>query len=307
MSNPFQDFTEKVFVSLETGWNTFVFQIPGIILAILIIAVGIFVAGKIAQLTSKTLSRKTSDPLMVNFLTKTIRISFILLFLMYALRVAGLGDIATALLTAAGASAIIIGFAFKDIGENFISGVILAFNRPFHIHDTVSIGDIFGKVTNMEFRYTKLKTFDGRDVYIPNSDVIRKPVFNYTEDGYYRLSFNVGIAYEDKIEDAEKLILETVQITPGVIEDDNHENFIAVDELAVSTVNLKVNFWVNTLEYRREARKIRGNVIRNVKEALEANGFGLPADIKEIKLYGSQTSIPVRITHEEGSTDKKDK
>src|SRR5690606_28293054 len=147
---------------------------------------------------------------------------------------------------AAGAGAIVIGFAFRDIGENFISGIILAFNRPFHVDDTVGIGDIFGKVKAMEFRYTKLKTFDGRDVYIPNSDVIKKAVFNYTEDGYFRLEFMVGIDYEDDIELAKKVILEAVQNSEGVIENLEHECFVIVDSLGVSTVNLKVLFWTKT-------------------------------------------------------------
>lgn len=118
---------------------------------------------------------------MTNFLIKAIKTVFVIIVIMFGLKVAGLDGIATGVLTAAGASAVILGFAFKDIGENFISGIILSFNRPFNVNDTVSIGDIFGRVKSMEFRYTKLKTFDGKDVYIPNSDVIKKPVFNFTD------------------------------------------------------------------------------------------------------------------------------
>ena len=187
---------------------------------------------------------------------------------------------------------------YRDIGENLISGVILAFNRPFKINDTIQIGDIFGKVKNMEFRYTKLKTFDGRDVYIPNSDVIKKAVFNYTEDGYFRLEFVVGVAYEEVIEDVEQVILHAVSGVPGVIEDKDHETFVVADELATSTVNLKVYFWVETLEYRKQAAKIRSDVVSKVKDAIVKNGMSMPADIQEIKLYGSQTSIPVVIKQE---------
>lgn len=298
----FRQITEHLRASMEANWIEFIRQIPGIILAVLIIAMGILIASKIAGLARRVISRKTEDTIMVNFLGKAIKILLSGLVIMYALGIAGLDGIATGLFTAAGASAVIIGFAFRDIGENFISGIILSFNRPFNVDETVSIGDIFGKVKNIEFRYTKLKTFDGRDVYIPNSDVIKKPVFNYTEDGFYRFEFMVGIGYEDDIEEARQLVLFVLGQTEHVYADESHQYFIIADELSVSTVNLKVHFWIKTFEYGQEALMIKGRVIGAVKDALLKNGFNLPADIKEIKLYGSQTSIPVSI--EKSNWDK---
>ena len=214
---------------------------------------------------------------------------------MLALKAAGLGGVATGILTAAGASAVVLGFAFKDIGENFIAGIILAFNRPFNVEDTVEIGENFGKVKALVFRYTKLKTFDGKDVYIPNSDVIKKPVTNYTEDGFFRWNFTIGIAYEDNIDGAKRTVMEALRKEPKVIEDAEHENFVIEDELATSTVNLKVFFWVDTKDFRRQAMITKGNVVRAVKEALEENGYYMPADIQEIKLYGGEKEFPVRL------------
>lgn len=292
MNNQFEIVIKNLRLSIQEQWISFIQHIPGIIVAILIVALGVLIAGKIAQLSSKAISQKTNDRITVNFLTKGIKILFIGLFIMFALQVSGLQGIATGLLTAAGASAVIIGFAFRDIGENFIAGIILSFNRPFNVNDSVSIGDIFGKVKNIEFRYTKLNTFDGRDVYIPNSDVIKKPVYNYTEDGFFRFDFLVGIGYEDNIREAEVLILKTMKNTNHVYEDETHQNFVIADELAVSTVNLKIHFWVNTFEYGKDALMIKGEVISNIKEVLLAEGFNLPADVKEIKLYNTQKSIP---------------
>ncbi len=231
---------------------------------------------------------------MSRFLGKAIRFLVIITAIMLALKAAGLGGLATGILTAAGASAVVLGFAFKDIGENFIAGIILAFNRPFDVNDTVEIGDNFGKVKALEFRYTKLKTFDGKDVYIPNSDVLTEPVTNYTEDGFFRWSFIIGIAYEDNIVGAKQTVMEALKKDPMVIEDEDHQNFVIEDELATSTVNLKVFFWVDTKDFRMQAMITKGNVVRNVKEALEDNGYYMPADIQEIKLYGREKDIPLR-------------
>ncbi len=306
MQRYFQQFAENFFASLEEQWIIFSKQIPSIILAVLIVAIGVLIAMKVGQLSRRAIVTRTDDPITVNFLTKAIKILLSALFIMYALKIAGLDSIATGILTAAGASAVIIGFAFRDIGENFISGIILSFNRPFNVDETVNIGDIFGKVKNIEFRYTKIRTFDGRDVYIPNSDVIKKPVYNYTEDGFFRFDFVVGIAYEDDISAAEELIKETLRRTELVFEDEDHPNFIYADELGVSTVNLKVNFWVKTYEYGKEALTIKGRVVANVKVALLENGFGLPADIVELKLYNTQDSIPVSVSNKENGKPQYD-
>jgi small-conductance mechanosensitive channel len=290
--------TDQVINAVQENWSRFVEHIPAIALALAIAVIGLFVISRVTRMGKRYISSRSQDPLMTNFLSKSISLILGTIVLLFALRILGLTGIATAIFTAAGAGAVILGFAFRDIGENFISGIILSFNRPFNVDDTVQIGDIFGKVRTMEFRYTKLKTFDGRDVYIPNSDVIKKAVFNYTEDGFYRLEFTVGLAYEDTLDDARDLIVATVQKCEGVLSDEDHEVVAVVDELATSTVNFVVRFWVETLDYRKRSMQIRGNVITRVKEALEDNGFSLPADIQEIKFYGGQDSIPVSIREE---------
>lgn len=290
---------EKLKNAFLQNWNEFLKHVPDIVLAILIIAAGSFLANFITKLFKKAITKKSNDPLMTNFLSKAVKAILLILIIMFALNTAGLSSIAAGILTAAGASALVLGFAFKDIGENFISGVILSFSRPFNVNDTVKIDDIFGKVKALEFRYTKVKTFDGRDVYIPNSDIIKKAVYNYTEDGFFRLEFMVGIAYENNIEEALKLISETVKNTEGVVEDESHEVFVTADELAVSTVNLKVFFWVETIDYRKQALLIKSKVVTNVKNAVLENGISLPADITEIKLYDSETAIPVLLKKEE--------
>lgn len=271
-------------------------QLPGIAFGLLIIILGILIASWIGNFAMRRLSHRTKDPLMSRFLGKSIRFVLIVIAIMLGLDAAGFGGIAAGILTAAGASALIFGFAFKDIGENFIAGIILAFSRPFNIGDTVEVDQVFGKVLTMEFRYTKLKTFDGKDVYIPNSDVLRKPVTNYTEDGFFRWTFTVGIAYENDIEGAKQLIQKVLDEEPSVIEDKEHRNFIVEDELATSTVNLKVFFWLHTKDFRRVSSLAKGRVIKAVKETLEQNGYYLPADIQELKLYGGEKDFPVRLT-----------
>jgi len=289
---------ESISESFTNFSAKFIDQLPGIAIGIGIIILGVLLGAVIGNFVRKRLSLRTNDPLMSRFLGKTIKVVFIIISIMIALNAAGLQGIAAGILTAAGASAVVLGFAFKDIGENFIAGIILSFNRPFDVDDTVEVGSNFGKVKALEFRYTKLKTFDGKDVYIPNSDVLTQPVTNYTEDGFFRWSFIIGIAYEDNIEGAKQTVMDALHNQPDVIEDEEHENFVIEDELATSTVNLKVFFWVDTKDFRRMALITKGNVVRSVKEALEDNGYYMPADIQEIKLYGGEKDFPFRMVQD---------
>ncbi|PRP66460.1 mechanosensitive ion channel family protein [Nonlabens agnitus] len=298
-----ESFSEQISIALGNYYNHFVELLPRLGLGLIIIILGFLIAGYIGRFTSRRVKARTADPLMSRFLGQAIRLLLIIAFIVLSLQAAGFGNVSAGIFATAGASAVILGFAFKDIGQNFIAGVILSFNRPFNVNDTVEIGDNFGKVKALEFRYTKLKTFDGKDVYIPNSDVITRPVTNYTEDGFFRWDFMVGLDYEDDINLAKAVILKTLEDDPRVITDEEHQSYVAEDELATSTVNVKVMFWVDTTDYGRVATQTKGRVIGNVKKALMQEGFYLPADIQEIKLYGRESELNLSMKEIKSSDD----
>jgi len=295
---------DEILKRLEVYYEAFLKSVPRIGLAILILVLGIFIVNWLTSLFQKRVRRKSYDPLMSAFLAKAVKVVLIICVFLFTLQVAGLSGIAGAIFATAGASAIVLGFAFKDIAGNFLAGIILAFNRPFHVNDTVQIENVFGKVKTMEFRYTKIATFDGRNVYIPNTDVLTKPVFNYTEDGFYRTDFVVGIAYENDIEKAKEIIISCFDEDEDIVKDELHVNFVAEDELAASTVNLKVYFWVTTEDFRRGTLQTRGRMIKKVKTKLEENGFNLPANITELKFYDASNPISVMSTQDESVKKK---
>ncbi|MCB0452996.1 MAG: mechanosensitive ion channel family protein [Aequorivita sp.] len=287
---------ETIQNSLQNYYEEFLKILPRIALGILVVILGVLLAQLLTNFYKKRFQQKSEDPLMSRFLAQAVKVILIIISIMLALQVAGLDGIATGLLTAVGGGAIILGFAFQDIGKNFLAGIILAFNRPFNINDTIKVDGIFGRVKELSFRYSHIKTFDGRDIYIPNSDVLTKPVENYTADGFYRVDFTVGIGYEDDIEAAKKVIQGILDSNTEIIRDEFHENFVIEDELAASTVNLKVFFWVDTVDYRRASRVLRGLIIKQVKEALAKADFNLPSDVVELKLYKNTPEIPFKIS-----------
>src|SRR5690606_14554867 len=134
-----QDNTITISDAFLNFYNNLINQLPGIGIGILIVALGFLIAKWIGQFARKRIDARTHDPLMSKFLGQAIRYILVIFVIMIALRAAGMGGVATVILTAAGASAIVFGFAFKDIGKYFIAGIILAFNRPFDVNVSVEI------------------------------------------------------------------------------------------------------------------------------------------------------------------------
>ena len=95
-----------------------------------------------------------------------------------------------------GLSAFLVGFAFKDIAENSLAGVMLAFNRPFNVNDSIQVKDHMGRVMELNLRTTRIKTYDGKDIYVPNSVLLKESVTNFTRDGFIRQDFLIGIDYD---------------------------------------------------------------------------------------------------------------
>lgn len=268
--------------SLATSWAGFIDQVPAYLIAILFIGTGIFLTNRISSIVRERI-RQQGGPLMTNFLTSMIRLVFIVMLVMFSLRIAGLHGMATTLMTATGGVAVIIGFAFKDIGENFISGIILTFNRPFNRGDIVKIGDVMGRISSMEFRYTLVTSFDGKSVYIPNSDVIKKTVYNYTQNGNFRMEFIVGVGYQSDLNEVMKFIMQELDNTEGIFHDEPRDPYCLVDELGDNNINIKVLFWVHARDYRRDALMIRSQIIERVKSRLLKEGVSLATNIQEIR------------------------
>lgn len=134
-----------------------------------------------------------------------------------ALNILGFYGLATSILAGGGITAVILGFAFKDIGENFLAGFFMAFSRPFRTGDLIESEGLKGLVQTIELRHTHIRTADECDVYIPSAQLLSKPLFNYTRDGLRRGTFSVGIDYGDDADRACRLIQEKVAADEKVI------------------------------------------------------------------------------------------
>lgn len=269
---------------LSTDWPTIKHWliIGGIALATFLIF--LFLARKSRTLLSRRLIKRMDDDLLANFLAGIFGSIVILIGLLVVFRIIGLTGVISGMLAGAGISAFIIGFALKDIGENFLAGIILAFKRPFKIGDIVDISGIRGQVLSLNLRDTQIKTLDGKDVFIPNSILIKNPLINFTIDGYLRYDFMVGLDYGSDYMGAMSIIDSALRGIPGILEE-RKKVTVRVHEMAESTLNIEINFWVDTLDDSIGDLDIKSTAILNVLTSLEKAGFNLPAKIIELKTH----------------------
>jgi small-conductance mechanosensitive channel len=224
------------------------------------------------------------DDLLANFIAGIFKSIVILIGLLVVFRIIGLTGVISGMLAGAGISAFIIGFALKDIGENFLAGILLAFKRPFRVGDLVDIGGIRGTVLILNLRDTQIKTPDGKDVFIPNANIIKNPLVNFTIDGFLRYDFIVGLDYGSDYRGALNIIMEVIAEVEGVLTDTKKPNAWVL-ELSESTLNIQVAFWVNTFDRKVSDLEVRTNAIISVLTALEKAGFNMPAQVLEIKNF----------------------
>src|SRR5690606_23860716 len=190
-------------------WNEFgkyydklVELMPRLLLGIMTFLIVFFAAKLMRRLLAKYMARRTEELLIAQFVVRMIYLLMIIFGIVVALDIGGLDGTASNLLAGAGLSAIILGFAFKDIGENFLAGILLAFKRPFRIGDLVEIQGIKGRITNLDLRETLVNTYDGKDVFIPNAIIVKNPIVNFTLDGNFRDSFVIGLDYSANVDEA---------------------------------------------------------------------------------------------------------
>ncbi|MBF04872.1 MAG: mechanosensitive ion channel protein MscS [Flavobacterium sp.] len=268
--------------ALQKSWINFYEALPSIVFAILIFAIGLLIIRKLKGFAYSFIDKRSKDPLVSDFLVNVIALILTILLLVISLSILGLGEITDKILAGAGITTFIIGFALKDIGENFLSGIIMAFKRPFRIGDLIEIDGFKGKVTNMSLRETLIKTLDGKEVFIPNGLIAKNGLVNYTLDDLLRTEFVIGLDYNDNTEEALQVIESILQNEEGVLQ--YPEPFAVIDELATSTVNVRVSYWYMTNDIKVPGVKLKSNIMLKVFKSLLDKGFGLPSDIVEVKM-----------------------
>lgn len=291
---------QKMLETIDLFWDSFLALWPNLILAILFQLVFIFIGRALYSGFKKTAVKRSEDPFAVDFAGKAIKWLVYLMGMIIALNVLGFNNLANSLLTGAGISALIIGFALKDIFENLLAGVLLAVNRPFHTGNIIEISGVKGTVKGMDLRTTRIRNIEGKDIYIPNSIMIKEILTNYTKDGFLRMDFDIGMDVPSDLEKVKNLILEHLGKQAEIL--NKPEPNVLTTGVGAHTIDIKVLFWVNILTDKETppaylGATIKSRIIGEVKDLLLEHGFNMPNPILEHKMY--EKDQPIRLSIEQ--------
>jgi small conductance mechanosensitive channel len=176
------------------------------------------------------------------------------------------------LIAGLGITSVAIGFAFKDVLQNFFAGILILWRRPFVVGDEIKFQSYEGTVEEITTRSTRLRTYDGERAVLPNGDVYTSAILVRTAYQKRRVRLGVGIGYQDSIERARSVMREVLQRTEGVLPEPAPS--VLVTELAPSSVNFTVFFWTDS--HQTSVLKVTDSAMTGIKLALDEAGIDIP-------------------------------
>ena len=182
-----------------------------------------------------------------------------------------------------GISGVAIGFAFRDILQNFLAGILILLTEPFQIDDQIVFKDFEGTVENIETRATTIRTYDGRRIVIPNSELFNNSVTVNTAYENRRLEYDIGIGYGDDLDEAKRLMLEAMHGVDEVLKEPAPD--VLAMELAESSINIRARWWIKPPR-RIDDLRSRDRVISAIWQKLYIeNGIDLPYPTHQILFH----------------------
>lgn len=254
-------------------------MLPNFLVAVLAMFAFVMLARFVRNMVTKLLHRTTNNQALQNLLVRIVYFAILIVGLFVALGILELDKTVTSLLAGVGVIGLALGFAFQDIASNFISGVILAVRSPIQVGDIVSVSDHMGTVSETNLRVTTIKTFQGQEVFIPNSTILQNPIINYTTFGKRRIDLAVGVSYGENLRAVKELVLETIGKMEGVT--DHDKTIFTYTGFGGSSIDFEIKFWITYPEHPSYL-KMRSEAIMSIKEAFDAADIMIPYPIRTL-------------------------
>ncbi|MDX1413326.1 MAG: mechanosensitive ion channel family protein [Candidatus Promineifilaceae bacterium] len=280
------DFSE-VWSNLSHDVLQFVTRLPTILLAFLVFVLFVWLAGKLSLMAKRLVNAQGRSQNAGTVIALITRWGLILLGVLVALSIALPSFRASDLIQVLGISSVAIGFAFRDIFQNFLAGLIILLTDAFEIGDQIIVEseDLEGTVTDIHTRATMIQTYDDRKIVIPNATLFTNAVTINTATNRLRSGQVVGISYESDIDAAQALIQDAINSVDGVLSHPAPD--VLLDDLADSSVNLRARWW--TSAQRSDVLRVKSEVIRRIKNTLDENGIAIPFPTRHLLVTDSTT------------------
>ncbi len=268
---------------VDSWLDGFVKTLPNIVVAIIVFIIFIILAAIIKKAVNRAATsrgRSNLGEVLGGFLKSAVILLGGLVAATIIVPTLNPGDLIAGL----GVSSVAIGFAFKDILQNWLAGMLILIRQPFEIGDQIAVNGFEGTVGKIETRATIINTYDGQRAVIPNSDIYTNAVLVKTGNEFRRSQYDIGIGYADDIDEACEIIEKELRKIDGVENDPAPEVFAW--DLAASWVTLRARWWTDSK--RGNVVKQRSEVVRAVKKALDEAAIDMPYDTR-VHLFHDQT------------------
>ncbi|MEH6596255.1 MAG: mechanosensitive ion channel family protein [Colwellia polaris] len=246
---------------------------PQLLIALVIVLIT-YAFAKLARSIAKRILQKTKlRKSLINLLILFSSITIWIIGLMIAAIIAFPDLTPTKMLAGLGIGSVAIGFAFKDIFENFLAGIIILLRKEMRINDFIACEGYEGTVESILVRETHIRQPDGELVILPNSMLFKNPLTIRTDIAQRRTTIICGIAYGENVDEARSVIKQAVTDCKTVITDSRPVQIFA-NEFADSSINFEVTWWTGSKPIN--IRESRDEVIAAVKAALDKSGIEIP-------------------------------
>lgn len=224
--------------------------------------------------------KASANVFVQDVLRRVVRLGLLTVGVVLALRVLNAVALVSAILGAAGLVGLVLGLGFRDLAENYISGILLSLRQPFLPHDLVIIEGYEGKIIRLTSRATVIMTYDGNHVRIPNSTVFKGIVRNLTRNPARRFDFTVGVSYDTDLTRARDIGIEAIRAMDSVLADPPPDAWL--DAFGDWSITIHYFGWINS--HDTNYFKAKGEAIRIVKEALDAAGVCIPVPLYDLNI-----------------------
>jgi small conductance mechanosensitive channel len=246
-------------------------QLPLILVAVVVTGLFWFIGSLIGRIAPRY-GWFGINPMIKNVISRLFTAVFVIAGIIIALDILDVTALFGAVVGTAGIAGLAIGFAFKDIVENYLAGLLLSIRALFSINDHVLVGDHEGRVVRLTSRELVVMTLDGNHVLIPNAMVFKSVIVNFSRNRLRRFDFTVGVGVSEDLLEVRKLGLQTLDAMNGVIEDPGP--YMRIVNLGDFAINVQFFGWIDQRE--SDLFKVRSEAIRLIKEAFDAAGIEMP-------------------------------
>jgi small conductance mechanosensitive channel len=262
-------------------WETFQAQgvnfLIDVVVALLILGAGVWLAGWCSRMLRKILGKRQIEPVVATFLGNIARIAIIGLAIVISLDQAGVDT--TALAAVLAAAGLAVGLALQGSLANFAAGTLLILFRPFKEGDFVEAGGSMGIVEEIGLLLTVMRTPDNKKVFVPNSNVLSNTVTNFTANDTRRMDLVIGVAYDSDLKQVKETLMGVLTAHATILKDP--VPVVEVANYGDSSIDFWVRPWVNTSDYW----DIYFELHMTIKEKLDAAGVTIPFPQRDVHLF----------------------